>query len=101
LPVHEDGATNVFGFGGGCVDGSFGGVAGLLCLPRFAFNGGGSSSTGFGGLASFGVFFAMSNFVLPRLRTMKNLSESQERRGSAVLDPTNLGRTDKRRVSPR
>jgi len=98
FPVHEDGATSVFGLGGSCVDGSFGGVAGLLCLPCFTFNGGGSGSTGFGGLASFGVFFAISNFVLQRLCTLNSFGKSQKPRDrrpqrsfkyvSQLFDPT-------------
>lgn len=42
------------------MDGSFGGVAGLLCLPpRLGLTGSGSGSGGFEGFGSFGVFFAM------------------------------------------
>jgi hypothetical protein len=60
FPVHEDGATSTFGFGGCWDAGSFVGVDVPLCFaPRLDFGGGGSGSIGLAGLRGFGVFFAI------------------------------------------
>lgn len=63
FPVHDAGATSVFGLGGGCAAvGSLGGFAVAFGFP-FVLTGGGSGSGGFWGFGSFGVFFAISERV--------------------------------------
>ena len=61
FPVHDDGATSTFGFGGCWDAGSFVDVDVPLCFPPSLdfVGGGGSGSIGLAGLGGFGVFFAI------------------------------------------